>query len=590
MSKFDLALPTGMVSDDTRKAAKGRYVDGSNVRFWEGLPEIIGGWEGLTTTLLTGVCRNVFQWTDLGGLLNYAFGTHSNLQALIAQTPGDITPTLALPAVALGASPLTTTTGTPAVVVAQKGHGYLVGESVIISGAVAVGGITPNGTFVIAAASTDSWGFNFTSNATSTVTGGGSAVILTPQRAFPIGQVNGTATNGFGTGGWGVGGFETPSTTDYFPRTWCLDAWGSQLVANPRMGTIHLWAGSGIAAPVMNAPAQVRAMLVSPKDELFALGCNQEVSGIFNPLCIRNCSLRNITEWNTGSATTAREYILPGGGEIVAGRVCGAYILVWTSAALFVGTFVGTLDQPWRFDRVAKSAGLIAPNAVHVDGQRAVWLCPDLQFRSYTLGGQPTIIECQIRKDMVDNITTSQRDKIVASGCSKFGEVWFDYPDKRDGFENSRYVAVSLLTGDWFKGQMARTARVDSGPSADPVAVTADGHIYAHERGTSADGAALPWFFETGEIYLDEAATTLVNGMWPDVSGQAGTWNLTLFSRLKPQGEARQFGPVPIASTDEKIDIRFSGRLFRIRFSGNSLPAAGRLGIPVFDIKGSAKR
>lgn len=597
MARFDLTLPPGMLTDDTRKAAKGRWTDGSNVRFWEGLPEIIGGWEKLTNSLLTGVCRNVFQWTDLGGLLNFAFGTHSNLHALVAQGMNDITPTKALPPVALGlligtgAAPLTTAVGTATVVVAQAGHPYLVGDSNIISGAAAVGGITPNGTFAVTAATANTWSFAFGSNATSTATGGGAAVVVTPQRAFGVGQVNGTGTSGYGTGAWGIGGYESPSSTDYFPRTWSLAAWGSQLVANPRGGTVYLWTGAGVAAPLLNAPPQVRAMLVGPKDQIFALGCNQEASGIFNPLCIRTTSIRNNTEWNTGAATTAREYILPGGGEIIAGRVCGAYILVWTSHALYVGTFVGTLDQPWRFDLVAKSAGLIGPNAVHVDGQRAVWMCPDLEFRSYTLGGQPIIVACPIRKDMVDNIASSQRDKIVASGCSKYGEVRFDYPDKREGFENSRYVTVSLLDGNWYKGQMARTAMVDSGPSAFPVGVTVDGIVYTHETGVSADSAALPWFIESGEFYIDLARTTLVRGMWPDVKGQMGAWLLTIYSRLRPQDpNPRQFGPVSIAPTDDQIDIRFSGRLFRIRFSGNSLPAAGRLGVPVFDIAASSGR
>jgi hypothetical protein len=600
MAKYDLRLQPGLISDDTRKADTGRYVDGSNVRFWEGLPEIIGGWESTTGALLTGVCRTVFQWTDGVGTLNVGFGTHSNLQALVGQASIDITPTLALPAVALGLmvavagqNPLTTTSGTPAVVVAQAGHPYMVGDTIVVSGAVAVGGITPNGTFAVAAVSTNSWGFNFSSNATSTIAGGGAAVIVTPQRAMAAGQINGTGGNGFGVGAWGIGGFELPSSTEYFPRTWALDTWGANLAANPRMGTIHLWT-NGLATPaqpIMNAPAQVRAMLVGPKDQIFALGCNQEASGIFNPLAIRTSSIRNPTEWNTGTATTAREYILPGGGEIVGGRLCGPYILVWTSMALFVGTFVGTLDQPWRFDRIGKNCGLIGPNAMVVVGQKAVWMSPDLQFRSYTLGGQPTIIDCPIRKDMTNNIAGSQKDKIVASGCSKFGEVRFDYPDKRDGFENSRYIVVSTIDGNWWRGQMARTAMVDAGPSTSPIGVTVGGNVYTHETGVSADGAAFAWFFETGEVYMDEATTTMVRGMWPDTSEQQGAWNLTMFSRLHPNDQsARQFGPVAIAPTDDKVDIRFSGRLFRIRLSGNSLPAAGRLGVPVFDIQSSSKR
>jgi hypothetical protein len=206
------------------------------------------------------------------------------------------------------------------------------------------------------------------------------------------------------------------------------------------------------------------------------------------------------------------------------------------------------------------------------------------------MGGQPEIVECPIRKDMVDNITPSQADKIVASSCSRFNEVRFDYPDNRDGFENSRYLTVSLVDGTWYRGVMARTAMVDAGPSADPIGVAYGGETYWHERGYSADGAPLSWSLETGELYMSEGNTMMVRGLWPDVTDQRGAWNLTLYSRLRPQGDARTFGPYAIAATTDKVDIRASGRLFRIRLSGSSSPASGRLGRPVFDITKSGER
>lgn len=592
MSKFPFQLAPGLVSDDTRLLAKGRYSDGSNVRFWEGLPEVIGGWEAITSTALTGVCRSVFQWADKASTINIGFGTHSALMQWSGGLLSDITPLYALPAVTLAANPLTVATGLPTVTVAQNGHPYIVGDPVTISGATAVGGITPNGSFTVATATTNTWTYTFTSNATGNATGGGSAVVISPTRAFTAGAIDGTGGAGFGTGSFGVGTFSSPSTSDYYPRTWSMGAWGENLVACPRGGTIYQWTNNAAskATAVAGAPSKVKAIMVSATDQLFALGCNEEVSGVYNPMCLRHSSVRNITQWTTGASTTAREYILPGGGEIVMGKTCGPYLLIWTTHALFVGTFVGNLGQPWRFDRVGERCGLIGPQACMVVGQRAVWLSPDLQFRSYALGGDVQIIECPIRKDMVANITASQSDKVVASGISKYNEVRFDYPDARDGFENSRYLAVSLEDGAWYRGQMARTAMCDAAPSENPIGVTYDGYAYWHERGNSADGAPFSWYIESSEVYLDESITTMVRGLWPDVSNQVGPWNLTLFTRLKPQGEVRTFGPYSIAATDYKTDIRASGRLFRMRFSGNAAPTGGRMGRPIFDTQPSSKR
>lgn len=585
-------LPPGIVSDDTRLAAKGRWADGSNVRFVDGLPEVIGGWESFIGELLGGVCRSIFQWTDKAGTLSVGFGTHSSLSAWVGGALADITPTLSLPARTLAPAPLSVTNASAIVSVSMPGHGLVTGESAIISGAAAVGGITLAGTYAITVTGADAFTVTHGSAASATATGGGSAVVVTPQRALAAGQIDGAGGSGFGTGGYGVGGFGDPSTTDYFPRTWAMAAWGENLVASPRGGTIYLWENDlgANAEPVKDAPADVRYALVSSTDQLFAFGCNEEVSGVFNPLCIRHSSVRDISSWYTTPASTAREYILPGGGEIVAARNIGDYIAVWTTNSLYLGQFTGTLANPWTFTRVAEHCGLIGPNAAVVVGLRAMWLSPDLQFRTYTLGGEVVPVDCQIRRDMADNLAPSQGDKVVASSISRFNEVRFDYPDARDGYENSRYVAVSLKDGSWYRGQMARTAMVDAGPNENPIGATYGGAVYLHERGSSADGGIMSWFVETTELLLDANTVVLIRGAWPDVARQVGPWLLSVYTRLKPQGAVRAYGPFATTSDTFKSDFRATGRLFRFRWAGSSAPTGGRLGSPIFDMKATTGR
>ena len=495
--RIPIEIPPGIVGDDTTFAAAGRWADGSNVRFWRGRPQAIGGWERLVEAPLGGVCRSILAWSDKASLLNVAFGTHAGLQV-------------------------------------WRGGGLY--------------DITASG--------------------------------------LAAGLVDGTGGQGYGTGAYSTGNYSEPSVGDYFPRTWALAAWGENLIACPRGGRIYGWTNN-IATPaaaLAGAPANVTHMVVSPTDQVFALGCNEEVSGAFNPLCIRHCSIRNNTEWTTGPATTAREYVLPGGGRIVAGRVIGPYLLVWTTHALFLGTYVGSLNQPWRFDRVGEKCGLIGPNAAVVVGQTAYWLGPDLQFYRYGVGGAPEPLVCPVRGGLADNITPSQGDKVVASSISVFGEVRFDYPDSRDGQENSRYLLFSVIDGAWSRGLMARTAMVDTGPSQHPIGVEPGGGIFHHERGESADGGPFSWFIESADQCLDENATALARGLWPDLAGQVGPVNLSIISRFKPQGGETAYGPFAMAPGEDRLDFRASGRLFRIRYSGSAAPTACRIGRPVFDV------
>lgn len=593
MPRVPLNIPPGLVSDDTGFAAGGAWIDADKVRFWRGKWQVIGGWENFNGLPVTGTCRNILPWTDTSDALNVAFGTHSNLQIGASGTLYDVTPTKALPP-STRTNPLSVVSGSAVVTVKQPGHGMATGASVVVSGASAIGGITPNGTFTVTVTDVATYTYTFTSNATSTVTGGGGTVTLTPQTAFVAGNIDGLGGAGFGTGTFSGGAFSTPSTQTTFPRTWALSTYGQTLIANPRGGTVYQWSNdtSAIAVPVANAPSQIMFALVAPQRQLIAFGCNEEVSGVFNPLCIRGSDLENISDWTTSSTNNAFEVILEGGGQIVAARLAGAYIFVWTDTALYLGTYIGDPSQTWRFDRLGERCGLVGPNAVTVGGQTAFWISPDLQFHQCGLGGSPAIVASPQQAMLAKYLAASQQEKLVVSTLSQFGEVWAFYPDSRDGSENSRYISVgaisnasavseaqSLVQGAWSRGTLARTAFVDAGPYQYPLGVDVSGNVYLHERNHSADGAAFAWYIESGAQSLGEGDRMMqVKGLWPDFQDQMGPVSVTVYTRKYPQDTDRARGPYAMTVGQSKRDFRASGRMLRMRFSGNAAPTYARQG------------
>ena len=175
---------------------------------------------------------------------------------------------------------------------------------------------------------------------------------------------------------------------------------------------------------------------------------------------------------------------------------------------------------------MGRNCGLIGPNAAVVVGQTAFWASPDRQFYSYGAGGQPQPIPCPIRQDFAERLAASQGDKVVASSNAEFSEVRFDYPDSRDGYENSRYLALALAgpdTGAWHRGIMARTGFVDAGPSLYPLGVTFEGQVYLHEKGHSADGQPFAWFIETADSYLRSGRLPAGPRRLAGLQGPAGT-------------------------------------------------------------------
>ena len=603
LNLIPIDIPAGLNGDDTAYAASPAWDDCDNVRFRLGRPQVIGGWESLTLSALAGVCRTVFGWTENNtNVLDVAFGEHNGLQLAQGGALYDVTPTLALPAVTLGAEPFATASGSGTVTVTHAAHGLTSGETVVVSGAADTNGLTAaniNGTRTVTVTGANSYTFPAASGvASSTAAGGGSAVVIAPQRAWSGGAIDGAGSAGYGTGSYGGGAYGAPSTTDFFALTWSLAAWGQRLIANPRNQTLHLW-GNDVgtrAQPIRNAPAQCTYALVAPQRQVFALGCTQE-NGAFNPLCIRHSGVGDETQWTTlaTSASTAREYVLPGGGRIVAGRVVGRYVLVWTNHALWLGTYQGQVGKVWSFDKVGDKCGLIGPNAAVVLGSTAYWISPDRQFHAYALGGAVQSLACPIRKAFADNLAPSQADKIVASSIAEFGEIRFDYPDARDGFENSRYLAACVEgpdAGAWYRGRMARTAMVDAGPQSYPVGVTFGGNVYWHEKGASADGAPLAWSLSTAALFLDENRTSLTRKFFPDTGAdQKGAIRLTVTTYMAPNDRSpRTFGPYVIPADQPEIDLLAEGRLFQLDFSGFSAPAFMRLGRLLFDAKPRGRR
>jgi len=398
---------------------------------------------------------------------------------------------------------------------------------------------------------------------------------------------------GYGSGGYGMGAYGVGATEET-ARTWSLSLYGQSLVASPAGGSVYLWENDPLAPAtvISGAPGSCNRVLVTPERQILAFGVTK-VDNTFNPMGIRASDIEDPSNWTPATDNNAFETAVEGGGFIVDCRLLGSFLLVWTDNALFLGQFVDSSDQSYRFDKVASGCGLIGPQAAIVVNQTAYWMTPDLRFFAYQYGGVPAEIPCPISREFRENVDLDQSAKIVAASIGKFGEVWWFYPDNRDveasnAGENSRYI--SLNVGDqalpWSKGPIARTAFIDSGPLAYPLGIDEAGQTYLHEKGNDANGAALSWFVETSAQYLGEGERrALVRGVWPDFEAQQGDVSLTIKAFAYPQATARTKGPFTLPAGREKKDFIAEGRMVALRFSASAAPTFARIGKPTFDVE-----
>lgn len=229
----------GVFKDDSPSAAENYLIDADKIRFVQDKPETFYGHEKFSQSPVTGIARGIFPWADVSQNKYVAVGTHLRLYAFdIDGNRYDITPVTSRGDLS---SPFTTSAGSTTVTVAHTNHGLVENQKVKFYNASAVGGITIDGEYTVnASPGTNDYTITHSAAASSSASGGGNVdydIFLAP------GNENGIGGAGYGTGPYGSGGYgSSTSGSDFAPRTWSLDNWGQNLLANPRAGTVYEWA------------------------------------------------------------------------------------------------------------------------------------------------------------------------------------------------------------------------------------------------------------------------------------------------------------------------------------------------------------
>lgn len=235
----------GLNRENSRYTNEGRWYSCDKIRFRQGSPEKIGGWQQTINDQFLGVCRSLWAWSSLGGARYVGLGT--NLKYYIALAGGgmynDVTP---LRGTATLTDPFSTTNGLPTVNVYDVAHGCVTNDFVTLTSTAPVGGLTISGEYQVTVVDADNYTITASSNATSTVTyppGGGGTVTAAYQ--INTGDAIQTAASGWGAGGWGLGGWGVGATSTTSIRTWNHYNFGEDLIFGPKNGPMYYWDQTG---------------------------------------------------------------------------------------------------------------------------------------------------------------------------------------------------------------------------------------------------------------------------------------------------------------------------------------------------------
>jgi hypothetical protein len=612
-----IALKSGVNRENTRYASEGGWYECDKIRFRQGTPEKIGGWQRISTTTFLGVCKSLWSWVTLGSLQLIGVGTNLKFYVERGGSYNDITP---LRATVSLTDPFETTVGSSIVEVTDAAGGYIDGDFVTFSGATAVGGIaadTLNQEYQISYTSGNSYTIDVGTNATSSVTGGGSvsaAYQINIGPAFTI-PLTGWGSSFWGSGTWGFGAESTESL-----RLWSQSNFGEDLIFGPRGGAIYYWdATNGTSSRgvllsslggASGVPTVQNYILISDISRfVFCFGANPIGSGTQDPMVVRWSDQEDATNWTPAATNQAGSLRFSRGTEIVTAAQSRQEVLVWTNSSLYSMQYVGA-PEVWTAQLVGENISIASQNSVAYSNGVAYWMGRD-KFYKYDGRTQPLI--CNLRKFIFDDLNPAQYDQVFAGTNESYHEVWWFYCSSNSTAVD-KYVIYNYIENVWYYGTMARTAWLDSGLREYPLAATYSNNLVNHEIGVDDAETATPQaihaFVASAEFDLDDGHQFMfIWRMLPDIRFDGSTaenpsavmtllplansgsgYNSPLSEGGSNAGTVIRTATLPIEQYTGQVNVRVRGRQLAIKVESTDLGVTWQLGVPRADMRSDGRR
>lgn len=627
----------GVNRENTRYTTEGGWYECDKIRFRQGTPEKIGGWQQVLNEQFLGVCRSLWAWATITSVKYIGLGT--NLKYYIALAGGglynDVTPIRAV--TAPGDVSFSVTVGSNIMTVTDVGHGCITGDFVTFSGATGFGGN------VTAAVINREYQVTVLTSSTYTVTLPVVANVYddtyldldfvtpsyevweTAETAIATYQINvgdeiQTSLSGWGAGGWDLGSWGITTATSNI-RIWNHYNFGEDLIFGPIDGPMYYWDATtgvgtrGVALTSLpgasDVPVVQHLLMVSDASRIvLAFGCNDYGSAVQDPMLIRWSDQENATNWTPAATNQAGSVRLSHGSAIQAVAQVRQEILVWTDTALYSMQYL--LNDPWWSTQIlADNTSIVSDRAWATASGITYWM-GDEKF--YVYQGGVTTLNCDLRQYVFADFNFNQSQQVFAATNEQFNEVWWFYCSANSTTVD-RYVIYNYAEKGWYYGNLGRTAWIDTSVSSNvPLAVDYNRRLLYQETGVD-DNSTLTTM--PIEAYITSSQFDIEDGhnfgfiwrMLPDVNFTGSTTNnpaITL--KLLPlqnsgsgynnpesvggssSGAVVRSASVPVDQYTGQVNVRIRGRQMSLEARSTAIGTQWQLGATRIDIRPDGRK
>jgi len=277
--------------------------------------------------------------------------------------------------------------------------------------------------------------------------------------------------------------------------------------------------------------------------------------------------------------------------------------LVFTDVSLHAMQFLG---PPFTFgiNSISENITIAGPLAATAVEDNVFWMG---QEEFYVYNGTVQRIPCTVRDYVFSDLNEGQFGKVVASTNTAYSEVWWFYPSL-SSTECDRYVVFNYQQNIWYYGELDRTAWIDRGVEAYPIAASPDHALYYQEFGLD-DGSVSPAvgissYIESSQIEIGDGYNFMfIRRLIPDMTFRdstnvSPTATMLLEVRNFPgsvydnstSSAVTKTASVPVEQFTNDVNVRLRGRSMAFKISSSEEGVAWRLGSPRVEIRQDGRR
>jgi hypothetical protein len=368
--------------------------------------------------------------------------------------------------------------------------------------------------------------------------------------------------------------------------------------------------GTGVYISLLvDVPVIQNTLTVSDSSRfILVFGTNDYGSSSIDPMLIRWSAQDDIYNWTPDPTNQAGFTRLSHGSEIITTVQTRQEIVVFTDSSAYSLQYLGP-PYVWAPQLLGDNISIVGPNSTVIASGVVYWMGVD---KFYAYDGRIQTLNCDLRRYIFQDFNQTQSAQVCCGTNEGFNEVWWFYPSAGSN-ENDKYVVYNYLEKVWYYGDMARTAWLDSGLRAYPMAATYVKNIVFHEDGfndnTTATTLPINAYISSSEFDIGDGHNFgFVWRVLPDLTfedsvnsptGAVPTVTMTLYGLANSGSGVTSSAGQPVAKsstyviTEEftgMIFTRMRGRQMIFKIESNQIGTNWQLGAPRIDIRPDGRR